>query len=180
MAKNILIVPSNQVPTPNRIPFINYINSTGGDVLSLKVLLGATITFSSATQGNIFVIDPTNAVISGTTLNVKDALIDLGLIDTGGGVLGVPVSDLNKDIGLLLNYFSTTAKKAAMFWDDSASRIVFSDDATESTGVLTSITFAPIEIGSLWVNDCAGQSQVISCTGSTRNLENITIDAGNF
>ena len=72
MAKNILIVPSNQVPTPNRIPFINYINSTGGDVLSLKVLLGATITFSSATQGNVFVVDPTNAVISGTTLNVKD------------------------------------------------------------------------------------------------------------
>ena len=57
MAKNILIVPSNQVPTPNRIPFINYINSTEGNVLSLKVLLGATITFSSATQGNIFVID---------------------------------------------------------------------------------------------------------------------------
>ena len=110
----------------------------------------------------------------------SNILIDLGLIDTGGGVLGVPASDLNKDIGLLLNYFSTTAKKAAMFWDDSASRIVFSDDATESTGTLTSTTFAAIEIGALWVNDCAGQSQVISCTGSTRNLENITVDAGTF
>ena len=98
MAKNILIVPSNQVPTPNRIPFINYINSTGGDVLSLKVLLGATITFSSATQGNIFVIDPTNAVISGTTLNVKDYFsvggvqVLNGTTNWTGSVVGTTIS----------------------------------------------------------------------------------------
>ena len=157
----------------------NDIQSSTGAVAITLAANDVTIADDLTVGGNLYVNGSTTQVNT-TTLNVKDALIDLGLIDTGGGVLGVPVSDLNKDIGLLLNYFSTTAKKAAMFWDDSASRIVFSDDATESTGVLTSITFAPIEIGSLWVNDCAGQSQVISCTGSTRNLENITIDAGNF
>ena len=157
----------------------NDIQSSTGAVAITLAANDVTIADDLTVGGNLYVNGSTTQVNT-TTLNVKDALIDLGLIDTGGGVLGVPTSDLNKDIGLLLNYFSATAKKAAMFWDDSASRIVFSDNATESTGVLTSITFAPIEIGSLWVNDCAGQSQVISCTGSTRNLENITIDAGNF
>ena len=37
-----------------------------------------------------------------------------------------------------------------------------------------------LEIGSLYVNDCAGASQVISCSGTTRSLENITIDGGSF
>ena len=157
----------------------NDIQSSTGAVAITLAANDVTIADDLTVGGNLYVNGSTTQVNT-TTLNVKDALIDLGLIDTGGGVLGVPTSDLNKDIGLLLNYFSATAKKAAMFWDDSASRIVFSDNATESTGVLTSITFAPIEIGSLWVNDCAGQSQVISCTGSTRNLENITIDAGQF
>ena len=157
----------------------NDIKSSTGAVAITLAANDVTVADDLTVGGNLYVNGSTTQVNT-TTLNVKDALIDLGLIDTGGGVLGVPVSDLNKDIGLLLNYFSTTAKKAAMFWDDSASRIVFSDDATESTGTLTSTTFAPIEIGALWVNDCAGQSQVISCTGSTRNLENITVDAGQF
>ena len=157
----------------------NDIKSSTGAVAITLAANDVTVADDLTVGGNLYVNGSTTQVNT-TTLNVKDALIDLGLIDTGGGVLGVPASDLNKDIGLLLNYFSTTAKKAAMFWDDSASRIVFSDDATESTGTLTSTTFAAIEIGALWVNDCAGQSQVISCTGSTRNLENITVDAGTF
>jgi hypothetical protein len=86
------------------------------------------------------------------------------------------------DLGLIFNYYTSSAKKAAVFWDDSASRIVFADDVSESTGVLTvaSNAYASIEIEGLWVNDCAGQSQVISCSGSTRKLENITIDGGTF
>jgi len=81
-----------------------------------------------------------------------------------------------------LHYFSSSAKKAAVFWDDSASRIVFADEVTESSSVLTvaANAYASIEVESIFINDCAGQSQLITCTGSTRNLENITIDGGSF
>jgi hypothetical protein len=96
------------------------------------------------------------------------------------GVLVPPSSDLNIDIGVLFNWYSGTAKKAAVYWDDSASRIAIASDVTESSNVLTASAYAAIEIGALWVNDCAGQSQVISCTGAERFLENITIDAGTF
>ena len=88
--------------------------------------------------------------------------------------------DTNKDVGLIMNYYSGSAKKAAVFWDDSAGRIVLAEEATESSSVLTVSTTASLEIGGLYVNDCAGQTQVISCSGTTRSLENVTIDAGTF
>ena len=50
----------------------------------------------------------------------------------------LPSSDLNKDIGVLFNYYSGSAKKPAVYWDDSVGRVVASSDVTESAGVLTS------------------------------------------
>ena len=93
------------------------------------------------------------------------------------------------DLGILFNYHATTAKKSAVIWEHGDSRFKFAsilnadtdtDGSDTSTPQLTVNTFAPIEIGQLWVNDCSGSSQVISCTGTTRFLENITIDAGTF
>jgi len=74
MGKNILIVPSNAVSrTSNRTPFINFINNAGNTPIDIKVLTGATITFSSSTQANILVVRPSDNVISvGNTLNVRD------------------------------------------------------------------------------------------------------------
>jgi hypothetical protein len=102
-------------------------------------------------------------------------LVELGMVDGSA-----PGSDLNKDLGLVLNYYSGSAKKAAFYWDDSAGRMVAASAVSESSGVLTASIFAGLEIGSLYVNDCAGASQVISCNGTTRSLENITIDGGSF
>ena len=106
---------------------------------------------------------------------VEDSLVELGLVDGSA-----PGSDLNIDLGLILNYYTGSAKKAAIYWDDSTSRITLGSDVSETSSVITATTYAPLEIGQLWVNDCAGQSQVISCTGSERFLENITIDGGSF
>lgn len=138
---------------------------------------GAVATNGNLTVGGNLYVNGSTTQVNTTQTTIEDQLLELGIVDGSA-----PSSDLNKDIGLLLNYYTASAKKAAMFWDDSASRIVFADDVTESSGVLTvaSNAYAAIEIEALWVNDCAGSSQVISCTESTRNLENITIDAGTF
>ncbi|NBV29336.1 hypothetical protein EBS02_10060, partial [bacterium] len=117
--------------------------------------------------------------VNTSTLKVEDTLIDLGLVNSNG-VLVPPSSDLNLDIGVLLNWYSDSAKKASVFWDDSAQRVGIASDVSESSGVLTVNQWAAIEIGALWVNDCAGQSQVISCAGGERSLVNITVDAGQF
>jgi len=133
-----------------------------------------TIVDDLTVGGNLYVNGNTTQVNT-TSLTVEDTLVELGLVDGSA-----PGSDLNKDIGLLFNYYTDSAKKSAVYWDDSASRIVLASEVSESSSVLTASAYAALEIGSLWVNDCAGQSQVINCSGSTRTLENITIDAGSF
>jgi|688.fasta_scaffold22419_6 hypothetical protein len=130
-------------------------------------------------SGDLFVLG-TATEVNTDTLKVQDPLIDLGLVDNGSGQLVPPTSDLNLDIGVLLNWYSGSAKKAAVYWDDSAGRIGIASDVSETNNVLTASAYAAVEIGALWVTDCAGTSQVISCTGAERFLENITVDAGTF
>ena len=132
------------------------------------------ITGNLTVGGNLFVNGSTTQVNT-QSLTVEDALIEVGLVDGAA-----PSTDLDLDLGLLLNYFDGSAKKAAVYWDDSTSRLVLASEVTESSGVLTASTLADLEIGSLWLNDCAGTSQVITCTGTERFLQNITIDGGTF
>lgn len=145
---------------------INAISLSGSG--SVGVASDLTIT------GNLYVNGSTTQVNT-TQLTVEDTIVELGLVNGSA-----PGADLNKDLGIILNYYTTSAKKSAIYWDDSLSRIAIASDITESSSVLTAAAYAALEIGSLWINDCAGQSQVISCTGSERFLENITIDGGSF
>jgi|DEB0MinimDraft_6_1074348.scaffolds.fasta_scaffold01468_3 hypothetical protein len=133
-----------------------------------------TVSNNLTVTGNLYVNGSTTQVNTSQT-TIEDQLLELGMVDGSA-----PSSDLNKDLGVLFNYYSGSAKKSAVYWDDSASRVVISDDVSESSGVLTAASHAAVEIGSLWVNDCAGQSQVINCSGSERTLENITVDGGTF
>jgi hypothetical protein len=167
---------------------------TGGDITvggnDIKASDGTTaITLSATTgnvglssdltiNGNLFVKGSTTEVNT-ETLKVEDSLIEVGLINSGGSLVP-PTSDLNIDVGVIFHYYTSSAKKAGVYWDDSVSRVVVSSDLSESSSVITSSTYAGFEIGSLWVNDCAGQSQVINCSGGVRTLENITVDGGSF
>jgi len=151
----------------------------GTTAITITNTTGAVGFANSVTiSGDLYVLGNTTEVNT-TSLKVEDTLVDLGLINSGG-VLVAPTSDLNLDLGVIFNWYNTSAKKASVFWDDSAQRIGIASDVTESSGVLTVSQWAAVEIGALWVNDCAGQSQVISCSGTERSLINITVDAGTF
>jgi len=129
-------------------------------------------------NGDLYVLG-TTVEVNAESMKVEDSLIEVGLINSGG-LLANPASDLNIDVGLLMHWYDGSAKKAAAFWDDSVQRIVLAQDVTESSSILTINTYAELEVESLWINDCAGQSQLITCTGTERFLENITVDAGTF
>ena len=83
---------------------------------------------------------------------------------------------------------STNAKLAAMFAkvkQGGDMRIGFATDVTITTvsagdSVASVAAWADIEAKGLWINDCAGSSQVINCYTNERRLENITIDGGSF
>ena len=80
----------------------------------------------------------------------------------------------------MMHYYTTSAQIAAVFWDESVNRVAVASSVTESANVMTEIAYADLEIGGLWVNDLAGQTQVIRHNGTERILENITVDGGSF
>jgi hypothetical protein len=171
--------PSSNVLTVPTVNATNLKANDGTTAITIANSTGAVGFANSVTiNGDLYVLGTTTEVNT-STLKVEDSLVDLGLVNDNG-VLVPPTSDLNIDIGVLFNWYNGSAKKASVYWDDSVSRIGIASDISESSGVLTANAYAAVEIGSLWVTDCAGTSQVISCSGSERFLNNITVDCGTF
>ena len=157
----------------------NTVTTTSGG-LTLDSTSGTVTVADNLTVDGTFTVLGSQSIINTETLKVEDSLIEVGLVNSGGSLVA-PSSDANIDVGVVMHYYSGSAKTAAMFWDDSVGRIVIADEVSESSSVMGSISYANLEIGALTVSDCQGNSQaVISCSGSTRSLENITVDGGSF
>ena len=151
--------------------------SSGG--LTIDSADGTVTVDDNLTVNGTFTVLGTQSIINTETLKVEDSLIEVGLVNSGGSLVA-PSSDANIDVGMIFHYYSGSAKKAAVFWDDSVGRIAFGADVSESTSVLTNTTHATIEAGGVFIKDAAGLSAVISHDGSLRQLENITVDGGSF
>ena len=148
--------------------------SASGQTVTIGLPNNVTVSNNLTVSGNLYVNGSTTQVNTATT-TIEDQLLDLGMVDGS-----VPSSDLNKDIGVLFNYYTDSAKKAAVYWDDSTSRIVVSQDVTESSGVLTNNTGGALEVASLYVSGCGGTNEIIGCSGGEVVITNATIDGGSF
>jgi hypothetical protein len=154
--------------------------SASGQSITIGLPNDVTIGNNLTVSGNLYVNGSTTQVNT-TSMTVEDRTIELGLINGSA-----PSSATTWDLGVLFNYHATSAKKSAVVWEQGDARFKFASEVSDGGGTnndspqITFTAYAPIEVGALWVNDCAGQSQVISCSGSTRKLENITIDGGSF
>ena len=169
---SIAVTTSVDVPT---VEATNLKARDGTTAITITNSTGAVACAQNLTVGGNLIVNGTTTQVNTTNTTIEDALLEFGMVDGAA-----PTSDLNKDVGVIFNYYTDAAKKAAMYWDDSASKFVFSAVATESTGVLTNSTAGSLEVGALFVNDCAGNTQLVSCSGTTRSLENISIDGGSF
>ena len=155
-------------------------HSNGTQAATIDTSGNITASQNLTVSGNLYVNGSTTQVNT-ASMTVEDRTIELGVVDGSA-----PSSTTTWDLGVLFNYYDGSAKKSALIWEQGDARFklgsVISDGGgTDNTSPqITFTTYAGLEIGSLWVNDCAGQSQVISCAGGVRTLENITIDAGTF
>jgi hypothetical protein len=173
---------TNTVTVPN-IKTENLKHSNGTQAITIDSSGNVGVSSNLSIVGNLFVNGNTTSVNT-EVLRVKDSLIDLGKVDDGAGNLVPPTSDANIDVGVLFNYFAdSAARKAAVYWDDSVSRIAIASRVTETNSVLTASAYAALEVGGLWVNNTCtgGSSEIISCFGGSElELRNILIDAGTF
>ena len=166
-----LIVGGDEIRASDDVLAITLIPTSGSVGISSNLI----VTNNLITKGP-------STILRSNNLKIKDKLINIGLINDPGDIndLIEPSSNESKDIGILLNYFDTQSRKASVYWDNSVSRIALASRVVESSEVLTVSSYGSIEVGGLWVNDCAGQSEVISCSDGVRNLESITIDGGMY
>jgi hypothetical protein len=174
--------PSTDSLTVPNLKTENIKHSNGTQSIAIDSIGNVGVSSNLTINGNLFVNGNTTTVNT-QTVKVKDSLIDIGKIDDGSGNLIPPTSDLNIDVGILFNYFQTQARKAAVYWDDSESRIVVASNVTETNSVLTANAYAALEVGGLWVNNACsgGPTEVISCfSGSQLEIRNVLIDAGTF
>jgi len=149
--------------------------SATGTTVTIGLPNDVTVSNNLTVTGNLYVNGSTTQVNT-TQMTVEDTLIELAMVDGSA-----PSSDTNKDVGMIMNYYTSSAKKAAVYWDDSTSRIVVSQDVSESSGVLTNNTGGALEVASLYVNGCSGTTdEVIGCDGNTIVITNATIDGGSF
>ena len=166
-----------------------------GTSLSVPTVKTATIQHSNGTEaititsgGNVgvstnltvsgdLIVNGTTTQVNTISLTVEDTLVELGLVDGAA-----PTSDLSKDLGMLFNYYDGSAKKAAVYWDDSTSRITFASEVSEANSVLTASAYATVLAGGLEINNACtgGTDTVISCVGGELALSNIIVDGGSF
>ena len=154
--------------------------SDGSDAMTLADTTGNVSFASSVTVTGDITVLGSQFIVNTEALKVEDPIIELGLVNSGGNLVA-PSTDQNLDVGVIMHYYTASAAKtAAIYWDDSVQRVAVASSVTESSNVMTEIVYANFEVGGLWVNDAAGQSQVIGHDGSNRVLQNITVDGGSF
>jgi len=155
-------------------------HSNGTQAATIDTSGNITASQNLTVSGNLYVNGSTTQVNT-ASMTVEDRTIELGVVDGSA-----PSSTTTWDLGVLFNYYDGSAKKSALIWEQGDTRFKLGSVVSDGGGTdnaspqITFTTYAGLEIGSLWVNDCAGQSQVINCAGGVRTLENITIDAGTF
>jgi hypothetical protein len=175
LPNDVVITTSLDVPTLD-VATIRHTNNT--QAATIDTSGNITASQNLTVSGDLYVNGSTTQVNT-NTLTVEDRTIELGMINGSA-----PGSATTWDLGVLFNYNSSGAKKSAVVWEHADARFKFASQVSDGGGTdndspqITFTAYAPIEISELWVNDTAGQSQVIRYNGTDRVLENILIDGG--
>ena len=112
---------------------------------------GVGVTGNLAVTGNM-TVSGTTTTINSTVSTLVDPIFAIGT-DTDGAA---PGSDDNKDRGILMHYYSGTAKTAFMGWDESEAEFALCTTATLSSEALDGTqVYGPIRTGNIKVNNGA-------------------------
>jgi len=139
-----------------------------------------TVVGNTNIKGNLSIEG--DITINTEQFNIKDPLIELGLVeDPDTNELVPPTEDSGTDVGIVLHYYNIDedeADTAALYFVNEQNRFKLASSSTIIGDTVVANAYAALEIGSLWINDCAGTSQVIDCEDGERFLTNISIDCG--
>jgi hypothetical protein len=173
LPNDVVVGTSLSVPT---VKTATVQHSNGTEAITIDASGNVGVSTNLTVSGNL-VVNGTTTQVNTTELTVEDTLIELGFVNGAA-----PTGDFDKDLGLLFNYFSGTAKKSAVYWDESAARMTFASEVSEANSILTASAYAVVLAGGLEINNACtgGTDAVISCVGEELALSNIVVDGGSF
>lgn len=182
--RNLIVTGIATVGTSLSTPSIktSSILSSDSGTTALTFSSDDVTTIGDLTVGGNLYVNGSTTQVNTASLTVEDRTVELGVVDGNA-----PSAETGWDLGILFNYYQSSAKKSAVIWEHGDSRFKFAKEIfPDSEGIninspqLGISSYASIEIAELWIYDCSGESRVITCSDSERKLENITIDAGSF
>jgi hypothetical protein len=149
------------------------ISTTGNVTYGNLTVTGQTSLNTLTTSGNANINANLNvsgnAIISGNLtvdgniiyVNVEDLSIEDPIINLQTGPNGSPlVANSGKDVGVALNYFTSSPKVAWMGWDNSAAEITFGEDVTITSEVVSYTKYANIRAGNIMGPLANGSSNI--------------------
>lgn len=137
----------NVTLTANAINFLQTVaNSTtaSGDITAIGNIVASqnlTVSGNLTVQGNTIVVNSQDFAVKDSTIAIHTPADLSPLISNDG-----------KDIGLTLHYYDTGDKQAFFGRKNTTNRLVYYQDATESSGNVFTGTLGTFEIGSVYAN----------------------------
>jgi len=147
----------------------NEIDTSSGN-LTLDSAGGTVAVDDNLTVAGNLTVSGSTTTIDSTITTIVDPIIVLQTA-VGGGALS---SDTNKDIGLLMQYYTGSANKTAFLgYDDSAGKLAFIPDATVSSEVISGST------GTMVVNiegAVTGNASTATALQTARTIGGVSFD----
>jgi len=151
-------------------------NSSGNLIIksgSTTMLTGsganATVAGNLVVTGNL-TINGTTTEVSSTSITVEDALLELGMVDGSA-----PSSTTSIDLGILVNYYASSAKKGAFFWDTSATCWALTEVASEDGAQVLTPTAGATEMR--YYYDAANYFSIAVAADGATTLSTVDSDA---
>lgn len=115
----------SSIDTLSSLSSVGSLGNTLTAVGSVEVDQNLTVTGTLTVNGEQFVVD-------GTTVQLDDNLIELGLVNNAA-----PTVQTSKDLGLTLHrHDGVEASKIAFYWDESTDKFRLEEGVTETNGVI--------------------------------------------
>jgi hypothetical protein len=159
--------------------FSGDIKLNGNDIKSSTGATAITLSGADVTVAGNLTVNGTTTAVNTTNMTVEDALIELGIVDGSA-----PTGTTSYDLGMLVNYYSGSAKKAGFYWDSSTTAWSLSEVVTEGGGQLLTPTAGATEMRYLYdatnyfsIDVAANGATTLSTVDSDGAVGHLTLDS---
>lgn len=165
--------------TENVTAFTGDIKVGGNEIQASDGTTAITLNGADVTIAGNLTISGTTTAVNTENMTVEDALIELGIVNGSA-----PSSTTSYDLGMLVNYYSGSAKKAGFYWDSNETAWSLSEVVTEDGSQVLTPTAGATEMRYLYdasnyfsIDVAANGATTLSTVDSDGSVGHLTLDS---